>query len=87
MEIGYLGSVLASIRLIPQIYKSVRSNYVGVSLGTLLLDLTSCICFLIYAIYTNTMPFVISNMFSTCTNLILIGIVLNKRYKMKVIKT
>ena len=81
--IAYMGTALAGIRLFPQIYKSVQTQFVGVAMGTLLLDLSSCILFLIYAIHINAMPIIISNVTSTIANLILIGIVARKKYSQR----
>jgi len=81
--IAYAGSVVAGIRLFPQVYKSIQTQFVGMSMGTLLLDLTSCILFLIYAIHTNAVPIIMSNVTSTLANLILIGIVARKKYTLR----
>lgn len=81
--IGYVGSALAGIRLFPQVYKSIQTQFVGISMGTLLLDLTSCILFLIYAIHTKAIPIIMSNVTSTLANLILIGIVARKKYTLR----
>lgn len=81
--IGYVGSTLAGIRLFPQVYKSIQTQFVGVSMGTLLLDLSSCILFLIYAIHMKAVPIIMSNVTSTLANLILIGIVARKKYSLR----
>ena len=81
--IAYAGSALAGIRLFPQVYKSIQTQFVGISLGTLLLDLTSCILFLIYAIHMKAVPIIMSNTTSMLANLILIGIVARKKYSLR----
>ncbi len=55
---------MASIRLFPQVYRTVTVNCSSVSLATLFLDFMSCVFFLIYAIHMNTMPMIISNRYS-----------------------
>lgn len=84
--IGSVGSFLAAIRLIPQVYKSMKTHHVGLSMTTLLFDLISCLLFLIYAFYYNMWPFIISNIVSMISVLILIGIVLRKKSNKKYYK-
>lgn len=66
---GYIGSVVVSIVLIPQILKSYRLRDASqLSNGMLLLQLTGAICFLVFAIgiwldqsMTDALPLVLGN--------------------------
>ena len=77
--IGLIGSFISSIRLIPQVYKSLKTHHVGLSMTTLLLDLISCLLFLIYSFYYKIWPFIFCNIVSVFSVIILIGVVLRKR--------
>ena len=79
--IGYIGTICATFRLIPQVYTSLKTRFVGVSLQSLLLDFLSCMLFLVYALYFKMWPFVISNSVSSVAALILMGIIFRKRRK------
>ena len=79
LYIGYVGTFLASIRLFPQVYRTVTVNCSSVSLATLFLDFMSCVFFLIYAIHMNTMPMILSNVISGMANIVIAIVVLKKR--------
>jgi MtN3 and saliva related transmembrane protein len=60
--IGYLGSFLTSITFIPQVYKTWKTKSAGdLSLAMLLIVLTSCIVWLVYAIALMLWPVIIAN--------------------------
>jgi MtN3 and saliva related transmembrane protein len=60
--IGYLGSFLTSITFIPQVYKTWKTKSVGdLSLTMMLIVVTSCIVWLVYAIALMLWPVIIAN--------------------------
>lgn len=60
--IGYFGSFLTSITFIPQVYKTWRTKSVGdLSLTMMLIVVTSCIVWLVYAIALMLWPVIIAN--------------------------
>ena len=81
LAIGLAGSAFATVRLIPQVYRSLTTAAAGMSITTLLLDLASCVMFLIYAVHFRAWPFVISNVVSGIAALVLIGVALRKRIR------
>lgn len=81
LVIGLVGSAFATIRLLPQVYRSLTTSAASMSITTLLFDLASCAMFLIYAVYFRAWPFVLSNIVSSMAALILIGIALRKRIR------
>ena len=60
--IGYIGTFIFSIRLIPEIYHVYSTKEVkGLDMKFILLDLFGSICFLIYAFYLKALPMIIAN--------------------------
>lgn len=60
--VGYLGSFLTSITFIPQVYKTWKTKSVGdLSLTMMLIVVTSCIVWLVYAIALMLWPVIIAN--------------------------
>jgi MtN3 and saliva related transmembrane protein len=60
--IGYLGSFLTSITFIPQVYKTWKTKSVGdLSLTMMLIVVTSCVVWLVYAIALMLWPVIIAN--------------------------
>jgi MtN3 and saliva related transmembrane protein len=60
--IGYFGSFLTSITFIPQVYKTWKTKSVGdLSLTMMLIVVTSCIVWLVYAIALMLWPVIIAN--------------------------
>ncbi len=60
--IGYFGSFLTSITFIPQVYKTWKTRSVGdLSLTMMLIVVTSCIVWLVYAIALMLWPVIIAN--------------------------
>ena len=60
--IGYLGTFIFSIRLIPEIYHVYSTKEIdGLDVKFILLDLFGSICFLIYALFLKALPMIIAN--------------------------
>jgi MtN3 and saliva related transmembrane protein len=71
--IGYFGSFLTSITFIPQVYKTWKTKSVGdLSLTMMLIVVTSCIVWLIYAIALMLWPVIIANGIIGVLSLILV---------------
>jgi len=81
LVIGLVGSALATVRLLPQVYRSLTTATAGMSIATLLLDLAACLMFLIYAVHFRAWPFVMSNVVSGMAALFLIGVALRRRIR------
>jgi len=60
--VGYVGSFLTSITFIPQVYKTWKTKSVGdLSLAMILIVVTSCVVWLIYAISLMLWPVIVAN--------------------------
>jgi MtN3 and saliva related transmembrane protein len=60
--VGYFGSFLTSVTFIPQVYKTWQTKSAGdLSLAMLLIVLTSCIVWLVYAFALMLWPVIIAN--------------------------
>ena len=61
-KIGYLGSFLFSIRMLPQIYNIYTNGIIeGLSENFILLDLSAAFCLLIYSYSLRALPMIITN--------------------------
>lgn len=73
ITIGYVGAVLVTICMIPQVYTTYKTeNVEGLSIYFIVLQILSSICYIIYSIYEKTLPVVISNCATVLLSLILI---------------
>ncbi len=71
--IGYFGSFLTSITFIPQVYKTWKTRSVGdLSLTMMLIVVTSCIVWLVYAFALMLWPVIIANSIIGILSLMLI---------------
>lgn len=71
--IGYFGSFLTSITFIPQVYKTWKTKSVGdLSLMMMLIVVTSCIVWLVYAVSLMLWPVIIANSIIGVLSLILV---------------
>ena len=60
--IGYIGGTLLNITFIPQIYKTYKTKHTeDISLIFMVLQNITCIFCLIYAIFLNENPLIVSN--------------------------
>lgn len=58
--VGYVGGTLGSIRLVPQIVKSLRTKSTDdLSYGMLTLSITSQVCSIIYSAHIHALPLLI----------------------------
>jgi len=73
--IGYIGGILGSIRLFPQIIKSIRTKATkDISYGMLSLSITSQICMIIYSSHIKAMPILIPVCVSCSFTFIMISV-------------
>ena len=71
--IGYIGSGLITICLVPQVYTTYKTKTVeGLSISFLILQILSSICYVIYGLYEQTLPIIISNGATILFSIILI---------------
>lgn len=60
--VGYLGTFIFSIRLIPEIYHVYSTKEVkGLDVKFILLDFLGSTCFLIYALFLKAFPMILAN--------------------------
>ena len=60
--LGYIGSVLLGITLLPQVIKTYKEkNADNISAGYLILQMTSCVCFIVYSYILQSLPIIICN--------------------------
>lgn len=71
--VGYLGSFLTSITFIPQVYKTWKTKSANdLSLSMMLIVVTSCIVWLVYAVALMLWPVIIANSIIGVLSLMLI---------------
>ena len=71
--IAYIGTTFFSIRLIPQIYETIKTkSRKGLSSSFIILDLLSTSCFAIYTYVIFAIPLLIANLVSVISNIILL---------------
>tara|TARA_Y100000590_G_C15707005_1_gene1009003 strand:- start:317 stop:673 length:357 start_codon:yes stop_codon:yes gene_type:complete len=86
VTIGYIGSILVTFCMLPQVYKTYKTkNVEGLSISFIILQILSSVCYIIYAMYEKTLPIMISNCATVFLSLILI--ILYYRYYEFGIKT
>ena len=60
--VGYVGSVLLGITLIPQVVTTYKGkNAENISAVYLILQMTSCVCFIVYSYVLHSLPIIICN--------------------------
>jgi len=70
---GYLGAITLTITLMPQLILTCKTKKVDtLSLGFLLLQLLTCVLFLIYGILLNELPLMLANSITSTQGLILL---------------
>ena len=85
-NIGWLGTLLFSLRMIPQILHTYHSTSVkDLSLSFILLDFFSAICLFIYSVTIKAYPMIISNLMSTICDFLLLILYFYKTHKYKYI--
>lgn len=73
--IGYIGGILGSVRLVPQIVKSLQTKATNdLSYGMLSLSMTSQICMIIYSSHIKAMPILIPVCVSSSFTVFMISI-------------
>lgn len=73
--IGYVGGTLGSIRLLPQIVKSIRTKSTDdISYGMLSLSLTSQVCTIMYTAHIHTLPLLVPVTLSFGFTVIMTGV-------------
>ena len=78
--IGYIGAGLITVCLVPQVYTTYKTKTVeGLSLYFVILQILSSICYVVYGLYEQTLPIIISNGATIFFSIILIT--LYCRYK------
>jgi MtN3 and saliva related transmembrane protein len=74
--IGVIGVLLTAFQLVPQVYKTIKTNSAkDLSLWTLIIIFLGATTWIIYSIYLNDVPIMIAN----CLNLIFSLILLYKK--------
>ena len=77
---GYLGAITLTITLMPQLILTRKTKKVDtLSLGFLLLQLLTCILFLIYGILLNELPLMLANSITSTQGLVLLGMKIKYR--------
>lgn len=77
---GYLGAVTLTITLMPQLILTCKTKKVDtLSLGFLLLQLLTCVLFLIYGILLNELPLISANSVTSVQSLVLLGMKIKYR--------
>ena len=77
---GYLGAVTLTITLMPQLILNCKTKKVDtLSLGFLLLQLLTCVLFLIYGILLNELPLISANSVTSVQSLVLLGMKIKYR--------
>lgn len=73
--IGYVGGTLGSIRLLPQIVKSIRTKSTDdISYGMLSLSLTSQVCTIMYTAHIHALPLLVPVTLSFGFTVIMTGV-------------
>ena len=77
--IGWLGTLMFSVRMFPQIYHTYKSKSVaGLSLQFILLDLFSAICLMIYSIVIKAYPMIVCNLLASVCDIVLLILYLQR---------
>ena len=78
--IGWLGTILFSIRMFPQIMHTYYSKHVsGLSLNFILMDMISAFLLMIYSLKINAYPMIVCNFIATLCDIILLVIFFKKK--------
>ena len=73
--IGYFGGTIGSIRLVPQIVKSIKTKSTeDISYGMLGMSITSQVCTIVYTAHINAMPLLVPVTLSFFSTLVMTGV-------------
>ena len=60
--IGFIGTAILAVTLLPQVYKSFKNNQVGdLSIVSIILQISANILFAVYGYMINSLPVMVSN--------------------------
>ena len=70
---GYLGAFFLTVTLLPQLYLTCKTKKIDdISYGFILLQIITCIFFLIYGLLLNAVPLMVANS-AVLTQLLILG--------------